>query len=91
MKQRYYAQMNEWSAKGIMHSVVHGLNDTSISSERMNCCEALQMGKLGFHPCENTDLLKPKGFIPCPTRTYIVAYENFLFRFFFIFRRSARI
>lgn len=26
---------NEWSAKGIMHSVVHGLNDTTISSERM--------------------------------------------------------
>ena len=32
---------NEWSAKGIMHSVVHGLNDTSISRERMNCFEAL--------------------------------------------------
>ena len=38
-----------------------------------------------------TDLLKPKGFNPCTERTYIVAYENFLFRFFliFIFRRSA--
>ena len=45
---------NEWSAKGIMHSVVHVLNDTSISRERMNCCEALQMGKLGFQLCENT-------------------------------------
>ena len=37
-----------------------------------------------------TDLLKPKGFNPLPARTYIVAYENFLFRFLIlIFRRSA--
>ena len=32
-----------------------------------------------------TDLLKPKGFNPCPARTCIVAYENFLFRFLFLF------
>ena len=30
-----------------------------------------------------TDLLKPKGFNPCPAHTYIVAYEQFSLSFFY--------